>query len=257
MASQKLSQYNFPVKLMQLKTDTGLKTTSFGVVRTDTKKVIGVVGSNYRYIPHKKVIDKIENSLPISVASKKIEIAKGGAVMIARYDTLKIEPAVIRKNDVINFRVEIVNSYDGTYPVLMRLAAMRVVCENGMIIPKSLVSLSFKHTSGADILNARKLFNEKLVLFTKAQDIWKKWSETVAKKAKIDEFFKRNLSYKAEDQIMSKFVADKDDSVWGLYNALTYYITHKLDSRIKSDLPVKRFRMRHYEEEAFYRFNWN
>lgn len=257
MASQKLTQYNFPVKLMPLKTETGLKTSSFGVVRTDTKKVLGVVGDKYNYIPHKRVIDKIENTLPVTVANRTIELAKGGAIMIAKYETAKIDQVEVRKGDIVKFRVDIINSYDGTYPVSLRLSALRLACLNGMTIPKSLISLSFRHTSGADIINARKQFNEKIKLYTKSSDLWKKWAETKLSYQRAEKFLNGKMPYKYQDAILLKFQAEKDDTVWGLYNAFTFFTTHTLTAREKNYIPIKRFRFQTGHEKFFYMQNWN
>jgi Domain of unknown function (DUF932) len=261
--------YDFPVKLLPLKTDNGIVVDRKAVYRSDLKKVIAVVGSKYKLIPHKQVLKQIEENLPVVLSTRKVEVCKAGAFLFANYESNKIAPVEPRKGDIVKFGIQIINSYNGRLPVAMRLYAVRLVCTNGLTAPKSVSTLSVKHMSGANIIEARKEFDKKIVEFVKYSKIWTTWAHTKPSKIKMEEFLKARLSKGGQEIVRSKFKAQQDDTVWGFYNALTWYGTHVIKSRgLKGvDVPQANTRIKElalhqfaFDQDVmsrFYHINWN
>ena len=219
------TNYSFNVSLVPLKYGK-VRCDRVGVYRADKNKIIAVVGPKYRLIPHSQVLEQIEESVPISIESRKIEVCYNGAYLFATYESPKIAPVFPRKGDTVNFGIQIINSYNGRLPVCMRLYAKRLVCLNGMTAPKSVSILAVKHLYGANIVEARKTFDKKIEEFVKFSDIWRRWASTKVSKGKMETFLKQNVTKGARTIIQGKFEDQKDNTIWGLYNALTWFGTH-------------------------------
>lgn len=268
-------KWNFPVELQSLRTMKSIAAPRFkAVVRTDTKKVLGIVGLDYKIITNKDFLEQIESSLPVSIASRKIEICNEGAMMFVNYESPKIKPIDVKKGDTVQFGIRLFNSYNKRLAVGMQLLAYRLVCMNGMTVPKGVSTLHVRHTARADIPNAYKEFQKKIAQFTKSSIIWQNWTKQKPTASTIDSFLTQNVSKSAKKLILANFEDSKDSSLWGLFNSVTWFRTHvlktlSLDSeaatnskdnlpqnRIK-DLAHKQFGFDRRVVEKFYSQKWN
>lgn len=258
----KLDNYAFPVQIQKLVTEKGHKTDRLAIVRSDNKAILGIVSNQYHLIKHSEVIDSIEKTLPVALKTKSIHVCNGGALVFARYQSPKIKNAEPRKGDIVSFGIEVFNSYNGRVMAGMRTFATRLVCSNGMTVPRSISSITIKHTHGANIINAREAFDSKIQQFIKYQEIWKKWTTMKLTKGTAKTYLDKNIkSAKAKIIISSKYEMDGDETVWGLFNSLTWFGTHVLrtrgtDETIVSakitDLPAKKL-----ENTARLQFAWD
>ncbi len=269
LSESKEPKYDFPVSLLPLKTANGITVPNRAVYRSDTKKVIAVVGADYHLISHKKVLDQLEGTLPILTGTRKISLCKQGNYMFANYESNKIDSAEPRKGDIVKFGIQIFNSYNGRLPLGMRLYALRLKCLNGMTSPQSISSLHVRHIEGANIVGAREVFMKKIEAFQKFSPIWTKWANTKCPKGRMDTFLKSYLNKGAREIVENKYVADQDDTLWGLFNALTYFGTHIVQVRGAKnrqadqvsvaklpDLAKKQFSYDRNVVEKFYKYNW-
>lgn len=250
---------NFPVAEKRLKTIDGLAVPNKAIVRTDKNIVLGVMGEDYQLVPHQTVIDAVEKELSEELTNRKISICRHGAVMFAKYETPNIKAVEIRKGDVVRFGVEVFNSYDGSLPVGFMFVAMRLVCTNGMTIPKSIARISVKHTSGITLDNISKEFTNRVPLYMKTADKWREWSEFTPRKNRVNDFFKKHTGDRMKKIFEEKFDASTDKTLWGLYNSLTYYCTHEIKVQ-KGNEQNKRLAQFNFEKgllSEFYNFNWS
>lgn len=264
----KTKKYDFPVSLLPLKTSNGIEVPNQAVYRSDTKKVIAVVGGDYHLIRHKKVIDDLESELPIITGTKKIQLCKDGAYLFVNYESNKIEPVEPRKGDIVKFGIQIFNSYNGRIPLGMRLYALRLKCLNGMTSPQNISALHVRHLEGANIVGAREEFIKKITEFQKFAPVWTKWAHTKAPKGRVDTFLKQHLNKGAKEIVEAKYQSEQDDTLWGVFNALTYFGTHVVQVRGSKDrkpeevgklddLAKKQFSFDRNVVEKFYKYNWN
>lgn len=266
------SKYDFPVELQPIKTSTGISIPNKrAVVRIDTKTALGVVGTDYQILKNKDVLSQIEESLPVALSTRKINICKGGTYMFARYLSPKIQSVEVAKGDIVQFGVEIFNSYNGKTALGMRMLAFRLVCTNGMTTPRSISTIQVRHTANANLIDARKEFEQKVELFYKYADSWKKWTHEQPKESQIKKFLDERISQKTTKEIiLNKYAIDKDQSLWGFFNAVTWYGTHVLKPRLAKDLNDKvtsmsgvhgdaariQFRYSRQVVEPFYEYQW-
>lgn len=258
----KLTKFKtFPIIESPLKTATGLSVPRRAILRTDTRpsRCIGIVGNNYKIIHHDDVLEQIENDLPLILKTRKVNFCRGGAVMFASYFTDKIKQVSIRKGDIVRFGIEVINSYDESLPLSFRFIAERLVCNNGMVIPKSFCSLNVRHTNKANIVNARDKFMEKLPLISQTISKWRKWLNIKPSEEQVDIYLEIYFNQKIAQCIKGHYLAGKSLNLWGLFNAVTFYISHELEVRKgnEENLRLRQFSFNRTSVEKFYKFRWN
>lgn len=224
------AKYDFPVNFEDIRTKSGILVPGKrAVVREDTRKVLGVVGTDYKILSNKDVLSQIEKTLPVALQTRSVHVTDEGKYMFARYMSPKIKSVTVAKGDIIQFGVEIFNSYNGKMALGMRMFALRLVCTNGMTTPHSISTIQVRHVGGANLIEARKQFEEKVKLFTAYGEQWQKWLKISPKEAQIKDFLGKHISSEtARGIIRTKYETDKDRSLWGLFNAVTWFGTHVL-----------------------------
>jgi len=250
--------YEFPVTEQELKTTDGLSVPNKAIVRTDTNRVLGVLGKDYRLVRHKDVLNDMEKAIPTEMTNRKITLCKSGAVMFAKYETPLIKAVEVRKGDIVKFGIEVFNSYDGTLPIGFMFVAMRLVCTNGMTIPKSIARICVRHIGNIDLINAKREFNNRLPLYMKTSDRWQEWAETTPSDSNVDDFFNQTMGKRTKDIFETEYKATSDKSLWGLFNVLTYHNTHNIRMK-KNNTENKRLSQVNFERsvlDKFYDFDW-
>lgn len=252
-----IDRINFPVEKVQLQTTNGIVIPGkVAIQRTDTGDILGISSKGYSLVKHEDVIGSVNEALKDEMELDNITVCRKGAIMFAQYKFKNIiKPETVKKGDIVDFGLEVFNSYDGTMEVGFALTALRLVCTNGMIIPKSIARLAVKHTRRADITGIRDKVLERLPRFREATSVWRRWSSTgitndIAVKFISDLFGKRNSKVIEE---IYKVEREKDQTVWGLFNALTKYNTHHIKMR-KNTQENKRIRQWAFENTIVNRF---
>jgi len=253
-----LKAVDFPVEEKELQTINGLSVPNKAIIRTDTNDVLGVMGEDYKLIHHKDVIKKVEKDIPTELTDRKITLCKNGAVMFAKYETPRIRAVEVRKGDIVKFGIEVFNSYDGTFPVGFMFAAIRLVCTNGMTIPKSIARISVRHTANVELDNISDEFNRRVPLYMKTANRWREWTEIIPTSERVDAFFKKTLGDRLKKFFEEEYQVASDKTLWGLYNIFTYYNTHNIKTR-KNNEQNKRITQFGFEKRLlneFYDFDW-
>jgi len=253
------STINFPVEEKALRTSDGINVTEAkAIVRTDTNGVLGIVGKDYKLIKHADVLHTLESHIPTELNLSRVELCKNGAILFAHYDTPKLKPIEVKVGDIVSFGVEIFNSYNGMLKVGFMIVANRLKCTNGMIVPESLAVISQKHTGELDAEDIEEKFSQRVPLFLRAANKWSEWSEFTPDAAAIADFFKKHLGKRLMAELTDRFKAEEDQSLWGLFNLLTYYRTHQIKLR-ETNKENKRLAQMHFDENViapFYDFSW-
>lgn len=262
--------YDFPVAIQPIYTQKQTQCPNHrAVVRTDTGRVLGVVGSKYNLVKNTDLLNQLEESLPVAVGNRQINLADNGAIMFVNYTSPKIDNVEVRKGDIVRFGIQVFNSYNGKLAVGMRLQAYRLACENGMTVPRSVSTLHIRHVHGvtSHITGARETFNKRVEEFVKYKNVWKKWGTIKAEPVLVEKFSKQYLGAKSREVVRNKYEADQDDTVWGFFNAVTWFGTHVLRTKTYSEavpveerlenLTFKQFAYDRTVTERFYRFKWS
>ena len=226
-------KHNFPVELMPIQTKSRIAIPDRrAVVRTDTNTPLGIVSTKYELLKHADVVNGFRKALGNEEYEETIKLARNGAQLYATYSlpTYHIE---VRPGDVISLQFIVKNSYDGTNALQIMLGAFRLVCTNGMMIGKKFFAFSQKHIgSEAGTIDAGKL-KEKVTMiadqFAKALPVMQTMAKTTVfhpseyfetKKVRIPKYLLATAK--------ESYETERDKSLWGVYNSLTYAITHKM-----------------------------
>ena len=250
--------YDFPTELKSIMLVGGKKIPDRkAVVRTDNNTVLGIVGSDYKIVPHKTVIETFENIKTLE--RERLDLCHKGAVLLARYNIGETERPVA-KGDVVRFQLRVFNSMNSSFGVGFELVALRLVCTNGLVVPKSISRLSFKHFNNANVNELPELINRRLINIAPTVNTWKDWLNIHPAENRITEYFKEiKMGERLQKELLPKAVEDAErNGVWGIFNTLTYHITH--DIKIRGTGENKALSQRTREQEwlpKFYDFKWN
>jgi hypothetical protein len=241
------NRYDFPVEVLPIEAvrDEGLRvaTDDFcAIIRTDTKKVLGVVKPTYKLVPYADVIDGIENTL-FSKGMKftrSVSLGNGGMYMNARYTFPEIKADVRGVGDPVTFGFTLSNSYGGYASVAMQLFVTRLVCTNGMVSKERTFQLTSRHTSSFSIdkfvaqsESAYKYYTDGVIPYYKKLATLQITKKEVAKSLfdgiilqPKEKKYQEKLPAKYGEEIRRKYEEDNIFSLWGVMNACTFVITH-------------------------------
>jgi len=254
-----MQDVNFEVVEKKLKTVDGIDVPHKAIVRADNNMVLGVMGEDYKLVKHSDVLDQIESKIPTTLQNRRINICKSGAIMFAKYETPRIQNVEVKKGDIVKFGIEIFNSYDGSLPVGFMFTALRLVCTNGMTIPKSIARICVRHTAGLELDNIKEAFANRLPLYMGTANKWREWTNITPKADRVQSFFKDRLGKRLSKQFEENYKKAEDKSLWGLYNLFTYHCTHDIKVRAKQE-QNKRLAQFNFEKNVindFYSYKWN
>jgi hypothetical protein len=251
---------SFPVEERRLVTvPDGIEVPMKALYRPDIKKVISTVGEDYPLVPHKIVVEKMIKAIPTELKFSRLTLCKDGAVMFARFDAPKIQRTEVAVGDLVSFGLEIFNSHDRSLELGFMFDARVLSCSNGATIPKSIARMGWRH-SGREVFDKVKRDYEKRVpLFMQTIKIWKDWSRTKPSTSKVDAFFEAHIKPRNRDLLRSRYEEGKNKTLWGLFNVLTYYNTHEIQTRsgYEQNRRLRQLKFEQDEINPFYNFKWN
>lgn len=208
------------------------------VVRTDTMDTLGIVSTEYGLVKHSSVVDSFREAGKKYHVSEKVGLTNNGAQLFYQMTFPKVETEV-SKGDIIRMMMIVKNSYNSMNSLQVVFGAFRLVCTNGLIIGTKFISFHYKHIGNVGGFSEENL-SETLQLKDKFEsyiDVFGKQAPmltAMTKKSVVpqgDILFdskKVNLPNYLLQEAKQSFEKEKDQSVWGYYNSLTYAITHKL-----------------------------
>jgi hypothetical protein len=245
------SDWDFPVAEQEIYDSVGNPITGHKhVVRTDTGESMGVHGSRYNTVPHADVIQSTLDAVKEANLSKDydltVDVYEGGRKLKGHilFNDLVTEPVV---GDIVRYRVDILNSYDASWPYANKSLAERLACLNGMVSGTSLSNSTFKHTASINIEGAAAKLASGLDYFWNRKDEWQQMMNTSIQSDDVETFLKRTVckAFTKQKQvtktnekqlenllgIWKEEQATLGNNQWALYNCLTYWSSHTQELR--------------------------
>jgi len=231
------------------------------VVRTDTGAVLGIVGNNYKPIPHLNVVEQFNKMDMLELT--QVDSCREGAIMFAHYNIK--QNGIVKKEDVqvgdaITFGLRAFNSFNSVFGIGFEIVANRLVCKNGLVVPKAMARLSLKHFQTTDIKQFREIIVEKSMSMEQALKIWREWIKIIPTEQTIQNFFEyAEIGKRLTKQLYDDCVNEsKKMGVWGAYNRLTRYTTHELRVRNEDNRTLSQRSKEQTLLQKFYDFgdNW-
>jgi hypothetical protein len=218
------------------------------VVNEDNNMVIGDVSRRYKLVKNDDLLKSIQpvlDEMGFNGEPKAVS-AKDGAICFFRFwgkDKRMIQE--VTKGDIVQFGAEIFNSYNGSKRFGFHIIANRLVCTNGMVVPNTITSLSLRHVGKA--ANTNLLKDKFADFFEKVNGgvaLWRKWISIRPTIDQVRTFLDKSpFGNRVRETIEGRFRGLKEDeqNVWGLYNLMTFHITHELRGRREDTKAYRRF----------------
>jgi hypothetical protein len=234
-------KYDFPVEMQELYTKDNQRAGFWGTRRTDTGQVLGVTSDKYGLLLNTDLVKAVDEVLTDKGLDyeRKISVARDGATMYGRYEFPNELRKIQKVGDEMGMRITIRNSYDRTSFAGLELGMLRLVCTNGMKAMKRAFGFNQKHSRKLSldgvsdaIERAIKAFDDVGGDFTILSDM--KIDDTIGDYVLKNLTSDKILSDKLREEITKvwlspPFPEDKDRSLYNLYNAVTYHLTHKVE----------------------------
>ena len=225
------------------------------IVRTDTMENLGNHSIAYRPVEHKAIVDPIYEMMQ-KISSDfvpNIRVMQNGSMLKATFTCKDItiqDPAL---QDYIAFRITVRNSYNGVWSVMITADGLRYWCKNGCTTPDKIANYTQKH-------NGKFYYNfdhiEHLIQeFQGNEQRYRAWYNTPVTHHDANEMFNKltytprptvDGRYRNERQFQTlmdtwaRYQKDIGCNKWGLYNAVTDWISHPQEVKNKHKTTVER-----------------
>jgi hypothetical protein len=205
----------------------------FAVVREDLSRPVAIVSDRYALVPHQRILDLVEQAiapLDVGVVPKGIYVDRDGARMRALFKFPALAKTVVG-DDTICPCLKIENTYDGTSRIAIHIGAFRFVCTNlavggGGVFAGGFLSI---HAGDVPIEEVVDQLGSYLTGFDAIVVLYRAWANLHFAPDLASQIFS-GLPKKHSDQILTAIEDSKDRSVYGAYNASTWYATHEMRS---------------------------
>lgn len=234
---------NWGVTKKPLVCSDGYPTESFGIYRNDNNKWLGTVGRTYELMQNATLAENIiEASMDISDKFRGGELYGGKKI----YYQAQLQDTQIA-NDTIKRYVTGLNSHDGSSSIGFGFTNTVVVCQNTFYMAMKEVS-RFRHSASAQqrVELAREEIRRVLNAESGLMDNYKRMADTkmnsvVAKRViadlfnfKEEDFEKDTKEFSTKkinditkfNQILESELSSHGQTLWGLFNAVTWKTNH-------------------------------
>ncbi len=243
------TELNWNVIKKPLFTEDGLTTESNGLFRSDNNKWLGTVGNQYEVYQNSDLVETI-----VEASSEISNEIKGGYLKQGKKVFLQIAlPDSYVANDTVKRYITALNSHDGTSSIAFGSTNTVVVCQNSFYRAHKKLS-KIRHTMTAKqkvsstknkLIESLSLDNELITSYERmtdfnidkpifAETIHNLFKEDVNVKEKEISTRKKN-QMKEFNNVLDKELESHGKSLWGLFNAVTYYTNHIKPKKSEKD----------------------
>lgn len=234
---------NWTVNKLPLVSQDGLPTESFGMFRNDNNLWLGTIGKQYEPIQNFEMVETL-----IATTEEISEKHKGGMLFNGKkvYYQSEITPIQVA-NDEVKRYVTILNSHDGSSSIGFGFSNTVVVCQNTFY--KAMKDVQrFRHTTTAKerLEIARKQVREILLAENEVMETYQRMADKKITNNAIKMVVADLFDFKPEDfenpvedfstrkvndiakfkEIMDAEFASHGETLWGLFNAVTWKTNH-------------------------------
>lgn len=234
---------NWTVNKLPLVTQDGLPTESFGMFRNDNNLWLGTIGKQYEPIQNFEIVETL-----IATTEEISEKHKGGMLFNGKkvYYQSEIDPIQVANDEVKRF-VTILNSHDGSSSIGFGFSNTVVVCQNTFYKAMKEVQ-KFRHTTTAKerLEIAKKQVREILLAENEVMETYQRMADKKITNNAIKMVVADLFDFKPEDfenpvedfstrkvndiakfkTIMDAEFASHGETLWGLFNAVTWKTNH-------------------------------
>ena len=247
-----VAQYKFPITTIPMQgvyNDMGIIhdidcNDRVMIIRTDTNEYLGNHSTSYRPVTHDRIVDPIIDILESMKTPyvSQIEMLDGGAMMEAKFICKDICFEDPQKQDYIAFQITLRNSYNGIWSVMIQADGLRLWCMNGCVTPDKIANYRQKH-NGIFNYNFEHI-QHSINLFRDNEPRFREWNKTPVQetdaiklfnkltytpKPTVDGRYRNETQFANLMQLWGNYRQDIGSNKWGLYNAVTHWISHPMN----------------------------
>ena len=220
------------------------------VIRTDTNQYLGTVGDSYEPLQNKDAFGFFDALVNDDEAIYHTAGALGDGQRVWVLAKMPDYIRVGKSDDIIEKYVLLYNSHNGSSGVVACVTPIRVVCNNTLTaaLTGTQHKISIRHTKNVkdNLAEAHKVLNITNIYSEQMQEIFTQMADTKVNTAKVQTYLEslypsnEDLNYKTQgdkikDSILATFegggvgqdLITTKGTVFGLYNAVTYYTDHE------------------------------
>ncbi len=228
---------------------------------SDFREVLGSVGPAYTPLQNEDAFAWFQPWLDAGVASLETAGSLDGQRRVWVLARITRDPIVVAGDDEVTAHVLLAHAHDGSLAVRAGLTPIRVVCSNTLsaAIAGGKVESMFRisHTSGmrsrlADAATAIEVIDQRLRGLT---EVYQELSRATVKPGDLLDYVAAAYGQTPEDAAKGRRIAPITElfeggtgqdlpaakgTVWGLYNALTEFVTHRAGRGSDGDANARR-----------------
>jgi len=205
--------------------------------------IISVVGKGYNVIQNADIIPDYERAiyrsgLNTTSMERDIQQSHGGARTVVTY-TFPAHRIEVKKDDPMDLKISVLNSYDGSWKFMSLVGALRLACLNGQVIGDFFSSFYGKHTMNLDTDAAVDRLETSLDVYLQNAEYWKQYPKISVTDLQAQNVF-LNLAGTSKvlngvlEDIHVKYVDEMGGNLWALFNTLTDWSSHSKFKNIRN-----------------------
>ena len=205
--------------------------------------IISVVGKGYNVIQNADIIPDYERAiyrsgLDTRGMERDIQQSHGGARTVVTY-TFPAHRIEVKKDDPMDLKISVLNSYDGSWKFMSLVGALRLACLNGQVIGDFFSSFYGKHTMNLDTDAAIDRLETSLDVYLQNAEYWKQYPKISVTDLQAQNVF-LNLAGTSKvlngvlEDIHVKYVDEMGSNLWALFNTLTDWSSHSKFKNIRN-----------------------
>lgn len=225
------------------------------LINYESGEVLSIVSDRYEITHHKEVIDVFDAIEGIT--REDIHLSEDGGVMFAKYNLPNhgTDEHVVTVGQTVKFSLRVFNSYNLITSRGCELIAHNLICNNGMVVPKHVATIAFRHMNNDGMSRLGSRIGEYSNDMSSIVQTWKDWL-TIRPSANCISDFVVGMQLGTEEiqNEMTQEMLSKSN-LWEVYNVMTYYITHQMVNRGKNKIANQRKKAYEYTD-MFYKYTW-
>lgn len=214
-----------------------------------TGHVFNMVTDAYVTTTHEEILFDVEAVLAehpeVGKIERKIELIGDNSEKLRATYVLSDWTIDIGHGDSVNPRIEVFNSYDGSWAKRMNWGALRLICSNGLVVGEAFATYRREHHQIFRIEDMAEQIEVGFAQFESHTEAWKNWvdvnttSTEVEKTLEAMKFTKTEaaeiltLEEEGSKTRLETVGIDGGTNQWILYNVIMQYLTHKVASHVK------------------------
>jgi phage/plasmid-like protein (TIGR03299 family) len=254
---------NWEAQPVGLITENGISVIDHrAIIRSDNNVVIGVVGD--RYVPIQNTFAfSFFDTVCLSHQAKynAAYVFDGGRKVIL--EASLGDPVEIRKGDEVVRRIQLINTFDGSHPLLAQFTVWRLICSNGLMAFSEMNKCRILHTK-----NGENKANDALLVIAKGvkyfehfESLCRELAQRVIDQKVVDAFLKHCFGEEGgtrQKNLIAKVIecyeAGKgtgQGTAWDMYNGYVEWIDHFRSADDETRLANSILGATYLKEQAF------